>query len=150
MLEIDGYNFEVWVVGGTESWSDEHDRLDRSVKRLGIKSVKFLGGRKNPYKYMKYADWVLSSSIFEGFSFVSQEAAILDKPMLLTDCGGVRELLGDNEYGLVMEKSVIGIYQGMKKVLDNPGLLEGYTKKICERKSIINYDDRMAEIEKIL
>ncbi|WP_022765623.1 glycosyltransferase [Butyrivibrio sp. XPD2006] len=150
MLEIDGYNFEVWVVGGTESWSDEQYRLERSVKRLGIKSVKFLGVRKNPYKYMKYADWVLSSSIFEGFSFVSQEAAILDKPMLLTDCGGVRELLGDNEYGLVMEKSVIGIYQGMKKVLDNPGLLEGYTKKICERKSIINYDDRMAEIEKIL
>ena len=150
MLEADGYNFEVWVIGGTESWSDENDRLQRAQKRLGSSCVKFIGERKNPYKYMKAADWFLSTSLFEGFSYVSQEAAILGKPMLLTDCAGVRELLGDSEYGIVMEKSVLGIYQGMKKVLDNPELKDGYEKRIRERSRIITFDDRIAEIEKIL
>lgn len=150
MLELEDYNFEVWVVGQKEDWGEEYANIERSLKRLGIKSVKFLGGRKNPYKYMKQADWVLSTSLFEGFSYVSQEAALLDKPMLLTDCGGVKELLGDNEYGIVMDKSVIGVYQGMKKVLDNPELKEFYTNKISERKSIITFESRMAEIEKIL
>ncbi len=150
MLEKDGFNFEVWVIGGTESWSDEQYRLERSMKRLGVQSVKFLGGRKNPYKYMKAADWFLSTSLFEGFSYVSQEAALLDKPMLLTDCGGVRELLGNDDYGIVMERSVLGIYQGMKRVLDDPQLHEEYKKKISERKKVIDFDTRMAEIEKLL
>ena len=150
MLESEGFSFEVWVIGGTESWGDEWDRLSRSVKRLGIKSVKFIGERKNPYKYMREADWFLSTSIFEGFSYVSQEAALLDKPMLLTDCAGVRELIGDSEYGVVMEKSVMGIYQGMKSVLENKELHEKYQKKIKERNKVITFDSRMAEIEKIL
>ena len=35
-------------------------------------------------------------------------------------------------------------------VSDNPELKEYYTEKISERKSIITFESRMAEIEKIL
>ncbi len=147
MLEMDGYEFDVNVIGGKENWSDEFERIMRSVKRLGIKSVHFLGLKSNPYKYMKMADWFLSTSIFEGYSLVSQEAAILDVPLLLTECSGVRELIGDNEYGIIMERSVIGIYNGIKKVLDNPELHAHYKAKIMERKSIIDYENRFKEIE---
>ncbi|WP_034452005.1 glycosyltransferase [Butyrivibrio sp. AE2032] len=147
MLELEGYEFDVNVIGGKENWSDEYERIMRSVKRLGIKSVHFLGLKSNPYKYMKMADWFLSTSIFEGYSLVSQEAAILDVPLLLTDCSGVRELIGDNEYGIIMERSVIGIYNGIKRVLDNPELHAHYKAKIMERKSIIDYENRFEEIE---
>ena len=85
---------------------------------------------------MAIADWFISSSIFEGYSLVSQEAAVLDIPMLLTDCSGVRELLGDSEYGIVMTIGVQGIADNMRKVLDNPELHDYYKKKISERKSI--------------
>ncbi len=149
MLELDGYQFEVWIIGGEESWSDEHNRLYRTVKRLGIRNVQFLGGRKNPYKYMRYADWFLSSSVFEGYSLVSQEAAVLGIPLLLTECSGVKELIGDDEYGLTMEPSVFGIYQGMKRVMDHPELHEHYREKILERRQIISYEDRMDAIEKL-
>lgn len=149
MLEKDGLDFEVWIIGGPEPWGDEHNRLYRAHKRLGLKNVKFLGARSNPYKYMKVADWFLSSSIFEGYSLVSQEAAVLDVPMLLTDCSGVRELLGDNEYGIVMDISVQGIYEGMKRVIEHPELHEHYKKKITERKSMITYEERIQEIEKL-
>lgn len=149
MLEREGYEFEMLVVGAQEPWGDETYRLSCAMKRLGIKSVNFLGGRKNPYKYMAIADWFLSSSIFEGYSLVSQEAAVLDIPMLLTDVSGVRELLGDSEYGIVMEPSVVGIYEGMKRVIENPQLHEHYKQKIMERKEIITYKQCIDEIEKL-
>ena len=149
MLEREGLDFEMLVVGAKVPWGDETYRLECAMKRLGIKNVKFLGGRKNPYKYMAIADWFLSSSIFEGYSLVSQEAAVLDVPMLLTDVSGVRELLGDSEYGIVMEPSVVGIYEGMKSVIDNPSLHDIYKKKIMERKKIITYQKRIDEIEEL-
>lgn len=150
MLELEGYEFDVIAIGGQESWGDEYNRVMRAAKRLHIKNVRFLGLRSNPYKYMKMADWFLSTSIFEGFSLVSQEAALLDTPLMLTDCSGVRELIGDSEYGIVMEPSVVGIYNGMKKVLDNPELHKYYKDKIIERKKIIDQDLRYKEIEEML
>lgn len=150
MLESEGYSFDVAVVGGREDWGDEYDRIMRSMKRLKIKNIQFLGFRSNPYKYMKMADWLLSTSIFEGYSYVSQEAALLDTPLMLTDCSGVRELIGDSEYGIVMEPSVKGIYEGMKRVLDDPSLHEYYKQKIIERKKIIDESERYKEIEELV
>ena len=37
--------------------------------------------------------------------------------MLGTDCTGVREWLEDSRYGIVMENSEDGIYEGMKQAL---------------------------------
>lgn len=149
ILEDEGYNFEVIVVGHREKWGDEYEKIQMALKKTNVKSIKFIGGRVNPYKYMAIADWFISSSIFEGYSLVSQEAAVLDVPMLLTDCSGVRELLGDNEYGIVMPIGVQGIVENMRKVLDNPELQSHYKKKISERKSIIDFEERLAEIEKL-
>lgn len=150
MLESECYEFDVIAIGGQENWSDEYNRVMRAAKRLKIKNVRFLGLRENPYKYMKMADWLLSTSIFEGFSLVSQEAALLDTPLILTDCSGVRELIGDSEYGIVMEPSVVGIYKGMKKVLDDPSLQKHYKEKIIERKMIIDEGQRYKDIEDML
>lgn len=149
MLEAEGYEFEVWVIGGEEPWGDEHYRLYQAQKRMNVKSVKFLGGRKNPYKYMRVADWFLSTSIFEGYSLVSQEAAVLDIPLILTDCSGVRELLGDSEYGIIMEISVLGIYRVMKRVIEHPELQQYYTEKIKERKQTISFEERIKAIEEL-
>ena len=48
-----------------------------------------------------------------------------------------------------METSVYGIYEGMKRVIEHPELHEHYKKKIMERKSIIDYEGRIKEIEKL-
>lgn len=149
-LEDEGYNFEVIVVGAQEQWGEETRRIDEAMRRTGAKKIKFIGGRSNSYKYMAVADWFISSSIYEGYSLVSQEAAVLDVPLMLTDCSGVRELLGDSEYGIVMPINVVGIYKSMKRVLDNPELREYYKNKIMERKSIITYQERIREIEKLI
>ena len=70
--------------------------------------------------------------------------------MILTDCSGVRELLGDSEYGIVTPIHVVGIYKAMKRVMDDPSLHDYYKKKIMERKKIITYQERIHEIEQLI
>lgn len=150
MLDKDGLDYEVWLVGGREPDGQEALHLEMSHKRLKTDHVKFLGKKENPYPYMKHADWFVSSSLFEGYSLVSQEAAILGLPILATDCSGVKELLGENdEYGIVTEISVWGIYQGMKRVIENKELQAHYKQQIIQRSSIIGADHRFQEIEKL-
>ena len=57
------------------------------------------------------------------------EALILGKPVVTTPCSGMDELLGENEFGLITEDSVEGIYQGMKKMLEDPDLRAHYAQK---------------------
>lgn len=45
----------------------------------------FLGNKKNPYPYFKMADYVILTSLNEGYPVVFQEAMILDKKILTTD-----------------------------------------------------------------
>ena len=149
-LEEEGCNFEVIVIGPQEEWSkEEYNNIQSALNRTKATRIKFIGARENPYKYMAIADWFISSSLYEGYSLVSQEAALLDTPLMLTDCSGVRELLGDNEYGIVIPKTVYGIYKTMKKVLDDPQMHDHYKKKISERKEIISYEERIKEIESL-
>lgn len=149
-LEDEGYNFEVIIVGGREPWGNEYERIQDELRRTGVTSCMFIGARQNSYKYIATADWFISSSIYEGYSLVSQEAAVLDIPMILTDCSGVRELLGDSEYGIVSPIHVVGIYKAMKRVMDDPTLHDYYKNKIMERKKIITYQERISEIEKLI
>ena len=54
---------------------------------LGISEfVKFVGFQANPYKYLKYADVFVLSSIYEGLPNVMLEAMYLGKPVAVTAC----------------------------------------------------------------
>ena len=45
----------------------------------------FLGNKKNPYTYFKMADYVILTSLNEGYPVVFQEAMVLDKKIITTD-----------------------------------------------------------------
>lgn len=45
----------------------------------------FLGNKKNPYPYFKMADYIILTSLNEGYPVVFQEAMILDKKIITTD-----------------------------------------------------------------
>lgn len=57
------------------------------------KNICMKGFCKNPYPYMKQAKVVLVTSDWEGFGLVTREAFILRTPVLLTDVGGMHELV---------------------------------------------------------
>lgn len=149
LLNQEGYQYELWIVGGGESWNNyqvQHD-LENQIFRYHLDNVFLLGHRKNPHKYVKQADWFLSSSRYEGFSFVSQEAAIIGKPLVLTECAGVMELLKTRDNGIVMENSFAGIYLGMKQALEHPEMAQEYVKRMDIPDPYFYGEGRMKAIE---
>lgn len=77
--------------------------------------IYFVGEKNNPFPYMKKADLVVCPSRAEGMGLVPLEALIVGTPVLATDCGGLRCVLQDGEWGGLVENSVDGIYCGLRK-----------------------------------
>ena len=113
-LYEEGYDFGLWMVGDGEL----RTQIEAYIDEHNMKSyVKLLGFQKNPYPYIKEADWLVCSSSFEGFSTFVSEGLILGKPILTTDCSGMKELLGDSEYGIIVPNDDEEFYKGLKKIL---------------------------------
>lgn len=125
-----GFEFDLHLVGD----GSEHDRLQRSIDEAGLADCVFLDGfRANPYPCLAAADLFVCSSYSEGFSGTVTEALVLGTPVLTTDCAGMRDLLGESEYGLVVENSVEGLVEGLERLLADPALLAHYTRTAAER-----------------
>ena len=67
------------------------------AQRLGIEdNVMFLGLRDDVADLMNAADVMVLSSAWEGFGLVVAEAMACECPVVATDSGGVKEVLGDS------------------------------------------------------
>lgn len=144
----EGLRHHIYILGIGE----EQSRLESQIKALGIgDSVTLLGFNKNPYQYVSRCDLYVCSSWREGFSTAVTEALVVGTAVVSTDCSGARELLGQNdEYGIVVENSEEGIYQGMKRMLSEPALLAGYKEKAKERGSFFSRTETVRAVEKML
>ena len=90
------------------------------------------------------------SSRAEGFSTVVSEAIILEKPIVTTDCSGMKELLGEyGEYGLICDNDEEALYKTLKKFLQNKKLFEHYKNVVKGRKEIFNIETSIKDIEKL-
>lgn len=111
----------------------------------------FLGYRDNPYKYVKKADLYVCSSRREGFSTAVTEALIVGTPVVSTNCSGAYELLGkNNEYGIVTDNNEDALYEGIKKMLTTPDLLEAYATKAKERGKAFSTEKTVKAVEEML
>lgn len=143
----DGFDYTLWIIGEGEDRGD----LESIIKDKGIQdSTKLLGFKSNPYPYIKYCDLFVCSSLAEGFSTVATESTILGVPIVTTACSGMKELLGDSEYGLIVDNNELALYEGLKEILTNTSLYEHYKIKATERSSYFKKEKRICEIEKIL
>lgn len=130
---------------------NDRGKLEKLVKELGIQNTfKFMGFQENPYKYIKCSDAFILPSREEGLSTVICEAIIIGKAIVATNCSGVLELLGNNEFGIVIENSEDGIYNGMKKILLNDKIKQHY--EILAQKKAQEFDNKkiIKEIEHLL
>ena len=129
-LRDEGILHNLWILGtGPEKERLEQFIIDNSLQD----SVRLLGFHNNPYPYIREADCLVCSSRYEGYSTFITEGLILGKPSVTTDCTGMRELLGDSEYGLITENSEEGIREGLRRMLTDAGLREQYAQKAAKR-----------------
>ena len=142
----DGFDYELWIIGEGEQKNElEQYIIDNKL----ADSVKLLGFKSNPYKYLGKCNLFVCSSITEGFSTVATEATILGIPIVTTDCAGMNEILGDSQYGLITENSIDGLYKGLKNILEDEKLYSHYKSKAEERSNYFKLKERVKEIEKL-
>ena len=91
------------------------------INELNVNDIVYLLGKKvNPYPYIKNSSALIRSSAYEGYGIVIDEARILNIPVISTDVADAKEIMNEG-YGILCENSDDGVYNGMKKFLD-----EGY------------------------
>ena len=109
-----------------------------------------LGYTENPYPYIKAGDFYILSSRYEGFPTVLFEAITLKKKIIATDVSGVREMLDDGNLGLIIENSENGIYEGMKKALEKPGIFARYEQNFENFQQPFNLKNSVEALIKII
>ena len=75
---------------------EEQANIEELAAQLGLTSrMHFLGLKRNVHDWMSAADIFVLSSAWEGFGLVVAEAMACERIVVATDCGGVKEVVGD-------------------------------------------------------
>lgn len=146
-LVDEGYPIHTYILGD----GPEKENLLRYIEEKNLqKRVSFLGYQLNPYKYVSKCDLFLCASYAEGFSTAATEALIVGTPVCTVEVSGMREMLGDNEYGVITANDEESLYYGIQQLLDNPQLLKHYRKQAVLRGSHFSTEETVKAVERSL
>ena len=147
-LISEGFRSHIYIIGSGE----DEEKINNFINENNLEiSYTLLGFQKNPYKYVSKCDLFVCSSYREGFSTAVTESLVVGTPVVSTLCSGAQELLGyNNEYGLVVENSEEGIYEGIKKLLEDRELLAYYKEKASERGSFFSKEKTVKAVEDMI
>jgi glycosyltransferase involved in cell wall biosynthesis len=91
----------LWILG-----RGDQDRFRAQAERCGIGDrVRFFGVRSDTERFYQAADVFVLPSRYEAFPLVSLEAAASGIPVVATRVNGVEEIVGDDEGGLIVERT---------------------------------------------
>ena len=142
-LRDEGYKFSVLIMGKTY----QKEPTQKLCGELNLNDMFTLADfRTNPYKYMNSADAYICSSLAEGYSTAVTEAIISGLPVITTECSGMREIFGNLECGIICENSEDGLYSAIKKVLDEPELLQKYRQNAAKRAEFFSLENSVKTI----
>lgn len=81
----------------------EKKKLRRLIQENGLEDhFILLGGNSNPYPYYREADLYIHATRYEGKSIAIEEAQILGKAIIASDCTGNREQIIHQKNGLLV------------------------------------------------
>ncbi len=121
---------DLWIVGE----GDQRKQLEIMIAENNLgDSVRLCGFQVNPYPYMKTADLLVCSSRYEGLSTFITEGLVLGKPIVTTACSGMRELLGESEFGLITENSEDALLEGLRTMLRDASLRQQFAQRAARR-----------------
>lgn len=122
-----GYDIRWYIVGD----GDKRGNLEADIREKQVADqVILLGHRSNPYPYVQQCDIYVQPSYTEGFCTSTMEAKILYKPVVTTDVPGMHEQFVSGENGLIVESSADGIFDGIRRLLDDPALRARIEEKL--------------------
>ena len=120
-----------WYVLGE---GDLRQELEQQIKSAGLENDFILMGvKENPYPYYKGCDFYVHATEFEGKSIALQEAQVLGKPILATDCSGNREQIENGTDGILCELDPGQVCEKLLYMINNPEKCKGYGEKAKQR-----------------
>ena len=124
-----------WYVLGE---GDLRQELEQQIKSAGLENDFILMGvKENPYPYYKGCDFYVHATEFEGKSIALQEAQVLGKPILATDCSGNREQIENGTDGILCELDPGQVCEKLLYMINNPEKCKGYAEK-AKQKELCN------------
>lgn len=113
-----------WFVLGEGSLQKE---LTRQIAKKGLSDHFFLlGSTNNPYPYYRAATIYVHATRFEGKSIAIEEAQLLSKAIVASDCTGNREQIQSGTNGILVTLTPEAVANGIETLLANPSLIQRY------------------------
>lgn len=140
------YDFELWILGQGHLY----DKLTDYINENNLDNVRLLGYHDNPYKYVKQSDYFVCSSYSEGYSTAAVEALTIEIPVITTDCPGMNEILRNDQYGVIVENSEVGIKNGLELVMKEKDRREQIKKNVKEYSENGSFDSALEKYIELL
>ena len=112
--------------------------------------VKMYGYKENPYPYIAQSDMLVLPSFYEGQGIVLIEANLLGVPCFATRFANADKTLNYGKYGLVVDNTEDGIYNGLKNLLLSWGEENDKYKKNLKEYKYDKNDEIMRNIYNLL
>lgn len=98
------------------SYGPEKENIQEQIKKSARQQDIYLFEQcLNPYYLVKQSDAFVLASRYEGLGMVVFEALALSTPVIMTRIPETLEVLGTEETAIVVENSIIGITEGLKR-----------------------------------
>lgn len=131
-------NIELWLVGD----GPDKEKYIKLVKENNLeKRVTFYGKQKNPYQYMREADYIILTSDYEGFPVTYLEALTLNKK-IITTYPTSDDKIDIRYYAYVISKNEDKMCKEVKDILNNNKLNKEIDIEKCQ-------ETRMKQLENI-
>lgn len=129
-LVADGYPIR-WYVFGEGA---ERSALEKQIQESGMREHFILcGAVSNPYPFIRQADVYVHATRYEGKSIAIEEAQILHRVIVASDCTGNREQIVNGVDGILFPLSVDALCSALKLVLDDPQLRQQLSNNLMHK-----------------
>lgn len=144
-LKKEGYKVKWYCIGDGPS----RQRFKDKINKLNLEeNYILLGCKLNPYPYMKNCDIYVQPSKHEGYCITLGEARCFNNPIVTTNFTGANEQIKNGVTGLVCDISEEGIYNAIKRLLDDKDLYNNI--KINLSKEIVDSTSEISKLDKLL
>lgn len=110
------------------------EQLERQIQKLGLeKEFHLLGVKANPFPYYRGCDLYVHATGYEGKSIAIQEAQILGKPILATDCSGNREQIEPNVDGRLCRLDSQSVSDEILWMIAHPDRCKAYGQRARQK-----------------
>jgi glycosyltransferase involved in cell wall biosynthesis/GT2 family glycosyltransferase len=112
-----GADLRLWVVG-----QGDEARAAALARSAGVGDrVRFFGPRADTERFYAASDVFVLPSLYEAFALVSLEAAACGLPLVASAANGVQELTGENEAGILVDRTPASVGEALARLALSPG-----------------------------